>query len=116
VHVRSLLAGAGLAVVVAAVPVTVVSVASADDGGPSASPAPTAPCPPGVRWEIAGDVAAAVAKSPDLGGLRDALAAAPAGTRAQTARQYLTDHPDARTELRDLRQQVRPLRHCRAGG
>ena len=115
-HVRSLLAGAGLAVVVAAVPITLVSVASADDGGPSAPPAPTAPCPPGIRWEIAGDVAAAVDGSSDLGGLRDALAAAPEGTRAQAARQYLTDHPDTRTALRELRQQVRPLRQCRSGG
>ena len=70
-HVRSLLAGAGLALVVVAVPVTVVSAASADDGGPASPPAPTAPCAPGVRWEIAGDVAAAVDGSPDLTGLRD---------------------------------------------
>ena len=109
-HVRSLLAGAGLALVVVAVPVTVVSVASADDRGPSSSPAPTAQCPPGIRWEIAGDVAAAVDGSADLGGLRDALAAAPAGTRAQAAHQYLTDHPATRTALRELRQEIRPLR------
>ena len=115
-HVRSLLAGAGLAVVVATVPITVVSVASADDGGPASPPAPTAPCGPGVRWEIAGDVAAAVDGSSDLSGLRDALAAAPEGTRAQAARQYLTDHPDARAALRDLRQEIRPLRQCRSGG
>jgi hypothetical protein len=116
VHVRSLLAGAGLALVVVAVPVTVVSVASADDGGPSSPPAPTAPCAPGVRWEIAGDVAAAVDGSPDLSGLRDALATAPSGTRAEAARRYLADHPDTRAALRELRQEIRPLRQCRSGG
>jgi hypothetical protein len=117
VHVRSLLAGAGLAVVVAAVPIAVVSVASADDGGPPTAPAPAAPCPPGSRWEIAGDVAAAVDGSSDLSGLRDALAAAPEGTRAETAHQYLTDHPDTRAALRRLRQEVRPLvQQCRSGG
>ena len=115
-HVRSLLAGAGLALVVAAVPVTVASVASADDGGPSSPPAPTAACAPGIRWEVAGDVAAAVHGSSDLSGLADALAAAPAGTRARTAHEYLTAHPDTRAALKQLRQEIRPLRQCRSGG
>jgi hemophore-related protein len=166
-HIRSLLAGAGLAAVVAAVPLVVISTASADPAPPSSS----ADCPrqdirqairdfltahPGVaaerakiralppeqradawrqylgdhpeiataardlrtqlrgdRWEVAGDVAAALAHHPELDGLRDALAHAEPGGRQAAAHAYLQQHPDARAALQQLRQEHQA---CRPGG
>jgi hemophore-related protein len=165
-HIRSLLAGAGLAAVVAAVPLVVIATASADPAPPSSS----ANCPRqdirqaigdflaahpevaaerakvrtlpldqrtdawrqyladhpeiatdagdlrtqlrGDRWELAGNVAAALAQHPELNGLRDALADAKPGERQAAAQAYLDRHPDARTALQQLRQANQA---CRAG-
>ncbi len=171
-HIRSLLAGAGLALVAVAVPVTVASVASAGDGGATAT---DVACPgPGVRaavadflaahpdvaaevatlralpadqradarrqyltdhpdvatalqglrtdvrdrwWEAAGDRSAALQEHPALADLAQQLAGVPAGQRAAAARQYLTDHPEARGELREVRHDVAVrLQTCRSGG
>jgi hemophore-related protein len=162
VHIRSLLAGAGLAVVVAAVPLVIISTASADptpstssagcprqdmrqaiDAFVTAHPEVAAErttiraLPPdqradawrkyladhpdlataardlrsqlrGDRWEVAGNVAAALAAHPELDGLRDALADAKPGDRRAAAQAYLAQHPEARATLQQLRQACRP--------
>jgi hemophore-related protein len=164
-HIRSLLVGVGLAAVVAAVPLVIISTASADPAPAAAS------CPRqhirqaigdflakhpevaaertkiralpldqradawrqyladhpeiapdardlrselrGDRWEIAGDVAAALAAHPELNGLRDALANAKPGERQAAAQAYLAQHADARAALEQLRQERQA---CRPGG
>lgn len=167
-HIRSLLAGAGLAAVVAAVPLVAMSTASADPAPASAS------CPRldlrqaiaeflaahpevaeeratiralpleqradawrqyladhpdiaagarglraqlrGQRWEVAGNLAAALVARPELAGLRDALAGAQPDGRQAAAQAYLADHPEARAALQQLRQENRArLDACRAG-
>jgi hemophore-related protein len=121
-HVRSLLAGAGLAAVVAAVPLAVVSVASADDGSSSASSGTG--CAAGQRWELAGDAGALLSAHPDVQQLLTALGQAPAGQRAEAAQAYLSAHPEVGADLRAARSQLQADRAqlradrqtCRSGG
>jgi hemophore-related protein len=162
VHIRSLLAGIGVAAVAVTVPLVVISSASAD---PAPSGSTSSSCPrqsvrqevqqylaahpdvaaeittlqalpqdqraaartqylaahPDVAaqlktfrqdrrgaWaEVAGAAAAALDKYPAVKALVDDLGTSPAGSRAAEARTYLAAHPDARTQLRQLRADAR---------
>jgi hemophore-related protein len=173
VHVRSLVAGIGIAAVAVTVPLVVVSTASAQDS-PSTSSNATSNCPrldlrkevknyltahPDVKqelatvralpqdqraqarrqylaahpdvaaqlkefrqdrrgtWaEVAGGRTAELDKYPAVQALLQDLATTPAGQRAAEAKTYLTAHPDARTQLKELRADTRTrLQTCRAG-
>jgi hemophore-related protein len=172
-HVRSLVAGIGIAAVAVTVPLVVVSAASAQDSPPPSSTA-TPDCPrqdlrtevkgyltahPDVKQEIADlkklpkdqraqarqqylaahpDVAAQLEqfrhdrrgtwaevaggrtaelnKYPAVQALLQDRATIPAGQRAAEAKTYLAAHPDARTQLDELRSDARAHRQtCRAG-
>lgn len=167
-HVRSLLAGVGIAVVAVAVPLVAVGTASAE------APATTSDCPrialhqevkqylaahPDVAaefthlktlpadqraaarkeylaahadvaaqlktfrqdrrgtWaEVAGAAAAELDKYPAVKTMVEQLGQTPAGQRADAAKQYLTDHPDAQAQLKQLRADNRTrVQSCRAG-
>ena len=168
-HVRSLLAGVGITAVAVAVPLVVVSTASA-----APSSATSASCPrqavhqevqqylsghpdvaaeiadlknlpqdqrasarqqylaahPDVAaqlktfrqdrrgsWaEVAGRAAAELDKYPAVSAMVDQLGHTPAGQRAAAAKKYLADHPDAQTQLKQLRADRRTrVQSCRAG-
>ena len=64
-----------------------------------------------ANWEAIGNKAAILAAHPDLADLFKAVGAAPAGQRQATAQAYLKQHPDVRTELRQIRQQQRQACH-----
>jgi hemophore-related protein len=65
----------------------------------------------GAWAEAAGAAAAELDKYPAVKALVEDLGNSPAGQRAAAARTYLADHPDARTQLRQLRADAR--RHAR---
>ena len=66
--------------------------------------------------EMAGAAAAELDKHPAVAALVEQLGQTPAGRRVSAAKQYLADHPDARTELEQLRTDNRTrLQSCRAG-
>ena len=70
----------------------------------------------GTWAEAAGGAAAELDKYPAVKGLVDQLGQTPAGQRAAAAKQYLADHPDAQTQLEQLRADRRTrLESCRAG-
>jgi hemophore-related protein len=69
----------------------------------------------GAWAEVAGAKSAELAKYPAVEAMVEQLGRTPAGRRATAARQYLADHPDARTQLRQLRADVRDhAQTCRA--
>jgi hemophore-related protein len=171
VHIRSLLAGVGIAAVAVTVPLVVVSTANA---GPSTSTT-AQNCPreathqavkdylaahpdvaqelttvkqlpqdqraqarqqylaahPDVAtalkqfradrrgtWaEVAGQKAAELDKYPAVKAMFEQLGQTAAGQRAAAAQQYLADHSDAKTQLKQLRADNRSrLQSCRSGG
>ena len=143
-HVRSLVAGIGIAAVAVTVPVVVVTTADAQSS-PSTSSTSSPNCPrqdlrtevkdylaahPDVAaqfkqfrqdrrgsWaEVAGQRAAELDKYPAVQELVQDLAKTPAGQRAAEAKTYLAGHADARTQLKQLRSDARTqLQTCRAG-
>ena len=169
-HVRSLLAGVGIAAVAVAAPLVVVSTASAEPSSSTATNCPRlavhqqlkeylAAHPdvaaeithlktlPGDQraaarkeylaahadvaaqlktfrqdrrgaWaEVAGAAAAQMDEYPAVKAMVEQLGQSPAGQRAAAAKQYLTAHPDARSQLKQLRAANRTrVQDCRAGG
>ena len=177
-HVRSLLAGVGIAAAAVTVPLVVVSTASAEPSSTTASSTTSSTtstaCPrialhqevkqyladhPDVAaelthlkglpqdqraaarkqyldthadvaaqlktfrqdrrgtWaEVAGQAAAEMDKYPAVKVMVEQLGQTPAGQRAAAAKQYLADHPDAKTQLKQLRTDNRTrVQDCRAG-
>ena len=95
-HIRSLLAGVGIAAVALAVPLVVVSTANA---GPSTSTA-AQDCPRLAAHQAVKDYLAA---HPDVAQELRALRQLPQDQRAQARQQYLAAHPDVATALTQLR-------------
>jgi hemophore-related protein len=96
VHIRSLLAGVGIAVVAVAVPLAVVSTANA---GPSTSTA-AQDCPRLAAHQAVKDYLAA---HPDVAQELRALRQLPQDQRAQARQQYLAAHPDVATAFAQFR-------------
>lgn len=95
-HIRSLLAGVGIAAVAVTVPLVVVSTASADTSTATSTQA----CPAqGPRHALEDYLAA----HPDVAQEMATLKALPQDQRAQARKDYLTAHPDVATELKQLR-------------
>jgi hemophore-related protein len=70
----------------------------------------------GTWAEVAGQAAAELAKYPAVQALVTDLGKAPAGQRAAEAKTYLAAHPDAKTQLKQLRSETRTrVQSCRAG-
>jgi hemophore-related protein len=169
VHVRSLLAGVGIAAVAVTVPLVVVSTASAEPSSSTASSCPRLDVHQAVQqylaahpdvaaeiadlkklpqdqrasarkqylaahpdvatqlktfrqdrrgtWaEVAGAAAAQLDQYPAVKAMVEQLGQTPAGQRAEAAKQYLADHPDAQTQLKQLRAANRTrVQSCRAG-
>jgi hemophore-related protein len=111
-HVRSLVAGIGIAAVAVTVPLVVVSAASAQDSPPPSSTA-TPDCP---RQDLRTEVKGYLTAHPDVKQEIADLKKLPKDQRAQARQQYLAAHPDARTQLDELRSDARAHRQtCRAG-
>jgi hemophore-related protein len=169
VHVRSLLAGVGIAAVAVTVPLVVVSAASAEPSSSAASSCPRLEIHQAIQqyladhpdvaaeiadlkklpqdqrasartqylaahsdvaaqlktfrqdrrgaWaEVAGAAAAQLDEYPAVKAMVEQLVQTPAGQRAQAAKQYLADHPDAQAQLKQLRAANRTrVQGCRAG-
>jgi hemophore-related protein len=96
VHIRSLLAGVGIAAVALAVPLVVVSTANA---GPSTSTT-AQDCPRLAAHQAVKDYLAA---HPDVAQEVTTLRQLPPDQRAAARQQYLAAHPDVATALRQLR-------------
>jgi len=70
----------------------------------------------GTWAEVAGGRTAELDKYPAVQALLQDLATTPAGQRAAEAKTYLAAHPDAQTQLKELRSDARAHRQtCRAG-
>jgi hemophore-related protein len=102
VHVRSLLAGIGIAAVAVTVPLVVVSTASADPA-PSGSTTSTS-CP---RQSVRQEVQQYLAGHPDVAQEMKTLQALPQDQRAAARKQYLAAHPDVAAQLKTFRQDRR---------
>ena len=87
-HVRSLLAGVGIAAVAVAVPLVAVSTASAE---PSSSTASSCP-----RLAVHSEVAQYLAAHPDVAAEIADLKKLPHDQRASARQQYLAAHPEDR--------------------
>jgi hemophore-related protein len=96
VHIRSLLAGFGIAAVAIAVPLVVVSTANA---GPSTSTT-AQNCPRLAAHQAVKDYLAA---HPDVAQEVTTLRQLPQDQRAQARQQYLAAHPDVATAFKQLR-------------
>ena len=71
----------------------------------------------GTWAEVAGQKAAELDKYPAVKAMVEQLGQTPAGQRAAAAKQYLAAHPDAKTQLTQLRADNRSrLQSCRSGG
>lgn len=101
-HVRSLLAGVGIAAVAVTVPVVVISTASADPS-PSGSSGTTSSttCP---RQSVRQEVQQYLAAHPDVAQEIKTLQALPQDQRAAARKQYLAANPDVATQLKTFRQ------------
>jgi hemophore-related protein len=99
VHVRSLLAGVGIAAVAVTVPLVVVSTASAQ---PSSSTASTCP-----RLAVHSEVQQYLAAHPDVAAEIADLKKLPQDQRAAARRQYLAAHPDVAAQLTTFRKDRR---------
>jgi len=102
VHVRSLLAGVGIAAVAVTVPLVVISTASADPS-PSGSTSSTS-CP---RQSVRQEVQQYLAAHPDVAQEIKTLQGLPQDQRAQARQQYLAAHPDVAAQLKTFRQDRR---------
>jgi hemophore-related protein len=70
----------------------------------------------GAWAEVAGGKAAELDKYPAVKAMVEQLGQTSAGQRGAAAKQYLADHPDAKTQLAKLRADVRgQVQTCRAG-
>lgn len=101
-HIRSLLAGAGVATAVGVGALVVVTTASADPGpGTTASSSPaTSSCPrAGVRKEVTDYLTA----HPDVKQELQKIRSLPKDQRAAERKTYLTAHPDVKQQLQKFR-------------
>jgi hemophore-related protein len=96
VHIRSLLAGVGIAAVAVTVPLVVVSTA---DAGPSTSTS-AQNCPGLAARQALTDYLAA---HPDVAQELATLRKLPQGQRPQARQQYLAAHPDVAAQLKQMR-------------
>lgn len=107
-HVRSVLAGAGITAVAVAVPLVVISTASAapspSGSTGSTSSSTSAGCP---RQAVHQEVQQYLAANPDVAQEIKTLQALPQDQRAAARKQYLTAHPDVATQLKTFRQDRR---------
>jgi hemophore-related protein len=108
VHVRSLLAGVGIAAVAVTVPLVVVSTASAE---PSSSTASSCP-----RLAVHQEVTQYLAAHPDVAAEIADLKKLPQDQRASARQQYLAAHPDVAAQLKTFRQDRRGTWAEVAGG
>jgi hemophore-related protein len=70
----------------------------------------------GAWAEVVGGAAAQLDQYPAVKAMVEQLGQTPAGQRAEAAKQYLADHPDAQTQLKQLRAADRTrVQSCRAG-
>jgi hemophore-related protein len=99
VHVRSLLAGVGIAAVAVTVPLVVVSTASAEPTSSTASSCP--------RLAVHREVQQYLAAHPDVAAEITHLKQLPQDQRASARKQYLAAHPDVATQLKTFRQDRR---------
>ena len=95
-HVRSLLAGVGIAAVAVTVPLVVISTASADPSPSSSAPSSTS-CP---RQTVHQEVQQYLAAHADVAQELKTLQAMPKDQRAQARQQYLAAHPDVAAQLK----------------
>jgi hemophore-related protein len=102
VHARSLLAGAGLAVVTAALSVVIVSTATADDGAGPTTAGVTCP-----GWQARGAIDEFLTLHPQVAEERGTIRALPPERRPGAWRQFLADHPELAAEIHALRGQLR---------
>ena len=103
-HIRSLLAGVGLATAVGVGGVVVVTTASADPGsGTTASSTPsssTSSCP---RADVRKEVADYLNAHPDVKAELQKIRSLPKDQRAAERNGYLTAHPDVKQQLATFR-------------
>ena len=111
-HVRSLLAGVGIAAVAVTVPLVVVSTASAEPSSTS-SPATSSSCP---RLAVHQEVTQYLAAHPDVAAEIADLKKLPQDQRASARRQFLAAHPDVAAQLKTFRQDRRGTWAEVAGG
>ena len=107
-HVRSLLAGVGIATVAVTVPLVVVSTASAE---PSSTT--TSTCP---RIAIHQEVQQYLAAHPDVAAELTHLKGLPQDQRASARKDYLAAHSDVAAQLKTFRQDRRGAWAEAAGG
>ncbi len=111
-HIRSLLAGVGVAAVVGVGALVAVDVASADPGSGSTSSAATtsstpssaASCP---RADLRKEVADYLAAHPDVKAELQKIRSLPQDQRAAERKQYLAAHPDVAAQLATFRKDRR---------
>jgi hemophore-related protein len=103
VHVRSLVAGIGIAAVAVTVPVVVVTTADAQ-GTPSTSSTAATNCP---RQDLRTQVKAYLSAHPDVAKELATLRTLPQDQRASARQQYLAAHPDVAAQLQQFRQDRR---------
>ena len=102
-HVRSLLAGIGIAAVAATVPIVVISTASAAPA-PSGSTTTSTTCP---RQSVHQEVQQYLADHPDVAAEIKTIQALPQDQRAAARKQYLAAHADVAAQLKTFRQDRR---------
>ena len=113
-HVRSLLAGVGIAAVAVTVPLVVVSTASAEpSSSPASSSSPSASCP---RLALHQEVKQYLAAHPDVAAEIADLKKLPQDQRAAARKQYLATHSDVAAQLKTFRQDRRGTWAEVAGG
>jgi hemophore-related protein len=100
VHVRSLLAGIGIAAVAVTVPLVVISTASAD-------PAPSGTSTSCPRQSVRQEIQQYLAAHPDVAAEIKTLQALPQDQRPAARQQYLAAHPDVAAQLKTFRQDRR---------
>jgi hemophore-related protein len=103
VHVRSLLAGIGIAAVAVTVPLVVISTASADPA-PSGSTTSSTSCP---RQSVRQEVQTYLTAHPDVAAEMKTIRALPQDQRAAARKQYLAAHTDVAAQLKTFRQDRR---------
>lgn len=107
-HIRSLLAGVGLATAVGVGSVVAVSVASADPGSTTSSSSPATPsaspsnssCP---RADVRKEVADYLNAHPDVKQELQKIRSLPKDQRAAERKSYLSAHPDVKQQLQTFR-------------
>ena len=103
-HVRSLLAGVGIAAVAVTVPLVVASTASAEPSSAPTSSSTASSCP---RIAVHQEVQQYLAAHPDVAAEIADLKKLPQDQRAAARKDYLTAHTDVAAQLKTFRQDRR---------